>query len=415
MKIIKLLLFTTFLLFNATQAQDLFTQGYVLTTSGDTVSGLIENQNWLENPNTIRFKESSTSEVRTYSPSDIAGFGMWTEMEEHYRGVNMEIDFTPVKTPDLLYSKDRQLVRTNTFLRIRVLGRVSLYDLRDSSRKEHYFIQKDQGEIVELIYHRYIDNDNPQTSVVRVVSMFKNQLSSFLAGCDKIGSDDINKSKYTLFHISRLVRNYNTCIYPDEIQYIAKKDKPKLSLGVMVGASVSSVLFRTGFSNTLQSIEYDFAPGFLGGLALNVQLPRNNGRNAMRIEGIFNNRKFKAQWTPDDNSSFSVPAIQLNLLYQYRGTNSGKVNPYFGIGLSFDQSLKQFEVNSTVVPLLATQFVTTERRNGVSGIFNVGVLYENMYLDFRYNHYFNTKLVLLGEVGSLTERSFQVCLAWFLL
>ena len=413
MKQLFLLLVMALLLSKEMYAQDLFVRGYVLSTSGDTIHGWVENLNWDENPNTIRFRQNSTAALQIYAASDINGFGMWTEIEEHYRAVSMNMDFSPVKTQQLTYAQERLLKPYSVFLRIRILGPICLYELKDSLRKDHFFAQKKGEEIEELIYHRYMVEDNIQSSVVRTDNRYRDQLLNIMGLCDQIRLADMSEMTYSLFHLSRIIQRYNICVAPEEEQYVSQKERPKVSFGPLVGTSYSSVVYGTGFNNVLQSITYDFSPGMIAGLAMNVALPRNQGKNALRFEGLYHLRRFQAQWSPGLNSAFSVQNIQLNLMYQYRMV-SGKLNPYAGIGLTTFLNLTKFERNTTDIILRSTQFVTTDSDIGTAGMVNLGVRYQNLYVDIRYTQYFNPRIVLLGELGRINEQSFQLCVAYFL-
>lgn len=326
----------------------------------------------------------------------------------------MNIDVSPIKSSQLTDKKERTLVESSTFLRIRILGALSLFQLIDSLDKEHFFVQQEGGIIEELVFHRYLENEALQTSTVRTNNLFQYQLINMMTACEQISLAEAKQMQYSLFHISRLILRYNACAAPDRIQYIAKKEKPKLQLGIVGGSSYSAIGFGTGFPLSLQSIKYELAPGYLAGLGFMIQLPRNLGRNTFRIEGLFHQRRFKAQWGPDNNSAFSIPNLQINLMYQWRMTLK-KVNPFFGGGISPFIPLKQLELNTSSIGLWAAQYVSNENRSGVACFLNGGIFYKNLYIDLRYSYYLNPKIVLLGELGVLNESSLQICLAWFLL
>lgn len=406
-------LLLAFLVFGQVHAQDFFTDGYILSMQKDTISGLIENLNWRENPREIHFKPNQNSEAEVYTPADIMGFGIWTKVEEHYWGVRMDMDISTVKSTDLSYNKVRKIATVSGFMRIRILGPINLYEFRDSLKKEHFFTQKRNGDIEELIFHKYLENDNQQSTVVRTDKRYQKQLLDMMAECTAIGPEDMRHMEYNLYHISRFVRGYNDCVAPDQIQYIAKKEKPTLHLGLIAGSSYSSVSFGQGSPASLTSIEQKFTLGYLTGLGLEMQLPRNLGRNSLRFEGIYHHRRFKARWDSEENSAFSVQYLQGYLLYQHKGVVR-RVNPSFGLGISIYHNLREIDLSTTSQGLFAAQYVANEGKTGAAGVIQAGFVYQNLSIDFRYHYFINSKFIVLGN-GSIREQSIHAALTWFIL
>lgn len=414
MKTSKVILIALFFVCTELQAQNAFISGYILSKESDTIRGLVNDQNWRENPREIIFKAGVNEEDEVFTASDIKGFGIWNEIEEHYRAVNMEIDFSPIKTNDLSYNKERKLVRISVFLRVRILGPINLYELKDTIQKEHFFVQKGNGKIAELVYHRFLDDDAIQTAAYKSNNRYQDQLYEMMIDCEGISLSDTRKLEYRLFNINRIIQNYNECVAPEQYQYVSKKEKPKFKFGFVGGTSYSFVNFGPGVPAGLSSIQYDFSLGYLVGLGLDIQLSRNLGRNSIRIESIIHSRRYKAQWSGIDNSSFSKSMLQTNYIYQYKKINR-KVNPHLGAGLSIYLSS---EKNNQISPneiKRTVQYIVSNKvgKIGIAGIVNSGLEYRNVYLDFRYYYFLNSNIVFLESSASVYEQSFQVSFSWF--
>ena len=74
----KLLSLTLFLLAvpMALLAQSNYKPGYVVTSKGDTVKGLVDYQEWDANPETISFKKTIDAQSVKYGVNDISFFNI---------------------------------------------------------------------------------------------------------------------------------------------------------------------------------------------------------------------------------------------------------------------------------------------------------------------------------------------------
>ena len=71
------LTFFTFLVVHSACAQaNKFEEGYIITLKGDSLNGLIAIQDETANSRICSFKEANGGEIKTYSPVDIAAYGI---------------------------------------------------------------------------------------------------------------------------------------------------------------------------------------------------------------------------------------------------------------------------------------------------------------------------------------------------
>ncbi len=55
-------------------AQKNFVKGYIVSKTGDTLNGIIDNRDWQKNPAYVLFKESISDEVKKLTPLQIRSF-----------------------------------------------------------------------------------------------------------------------------------------------------------------------------------------------------------------------------------------------------------------------------------------------------------------------------------------------------
>ena len=196
---IKRLLLLTSILISAQliSAQEYHLKGYVIKQNGDTIHGLINDLDWVYNPDIIEFKENSSSSVQKYSPNDITEF---KTKDNHYISFNGKLDITPVKLEELHEKLEITYLTISTFLRVVNKGKVNLYEYHSARPDKYiYLIQKGNENITELIYQKkmYIKNGK---RLVQTNEFYKNQLESYLIDC-KDAVKSIKNTKYTLYSI----------------------------------------------------------------------------------------------------------------------------------------------------------------------------------------------------------------------
>ncbi|MCF2489885.1 hypothetical protein [Dyadobacter sp. CY347] len=162
-------------------AQGKFSEGYLITIQGDTIRGVIKNEDWAESPQTIKFKAVSGS-LQNFSAADLQGFNI-VETNEIYKSkkiglLNISSTRRYVVTPSLEAVDSVQL-----FLKEVVKGKsASLYLFLNSLEQSHYFIEWN-GQLKELInydYHKVIDNKLH----LLLIDEYRNQLLTFTSGLD---------------------------------------------------------------------------------------------------------------------------------------------------------------------------------------------------------------------------------------
>lgn len=368
-------------------SQENYVPGYFLSLNQDTVKGWIDFQDWEINPYRVYFKPSMEEEGTYFHPWEISGFGVWTDKEEHYRGVVMEIDQTPVKKSALLRSSDQILELKSIFLRIHVLGKVSLFSLLDEKFKKHLFIQAEGGEIEELQFNKYFV-PQAKTKILVRNHRFRNQLRQRMMDCTQLHRGYFKNLSYSLESIKRVVLLYNECAAPNDISYVSDKDKVRFQLGTSTGVSHSQIRFRSPASPILQDLKHDLGPGYMAGIRVKMVLPRKRGTRSILAEFSYNSRSMQGERKHPEGQAFGVSTtdFQTQLIFQVQ-TAGWKVNPSFGAGFFASVTLDDSPLEMDPVNY-AIKYVATDPFD-LGFVAKAGIEFNRFSLDLRYLQHFN--------------------------
>ncbi len=127
-------------------AQPALEPGYILTTSGDTTRGVIDNRKWQRPPEQVQFAESRDASLQTFEMSEIAGFGVGAYVFERHI---VDVDRRPVEL-NKPYPSDAITRRDTLFLQRLVDGPMRLYHAY--TQRPHYFVETSEAELNELVY-----------------------------------------------------------------------------------------------------------------------------------------------------------------------------------------------------------------------------------------------------------------------
>lgn len=107
-------------------SQTNFTEGLLVTNSGDTIPGQIDDRDWKKNPKSIAFRTTVDGQTQTKLPLDVRGFYL-KERQEWYKGAAIVVDKSSQRESDVLKNVNvRGIVTDTVFLRLLVKGRLSL-------------------------------------------------------------------------------------------------------------------------------------------------------------------------------------------------------------------------------------------------------------------------------------------------
>jgi hypothetical protein len=383
-------------------AQKTLVPGKIITLTGDTIAGNVDNKDWETNPVSVKFI-ASDGVSKTYTPLDIRGFVINPDLI--YLAKHLSMDVSNTKVADLMRNDRIQIVRdTAIFVKLVVKGAVSLYFTKDRDDKEHFWIQKGGDSIIELRLERKVvmmqDHALSATTNIATSKPYLLMLEGTMNDCPAI-QKDISSTSFDLKSFTGIVARYNSCIDPTAVQTVKEPRKLKVRFGAIAGGSYLKLDFTGDDQNPLAGANYSGKVTWEAGLLMKMILPYLHGSWIIYNDLVF--RPYSTS-TTDTSYLFYIPGykaietttfdmfyIRLNTMirYQYQGW---KVKPFFNIGISNSYALQNKNTLVREKHIGGGGNVTTETGKAIDdprayeiGLpVGIGVSYKDFSLEFRY-------------------------------
>jgi hypothetical protein len=300
-------------------AQSNFEEALIITISGDTLTGLIDNRDWRKNPKLISYKNSENAVTR-YSPLDIKGFYL-TNTKEWYMSAVIELSKNSLKESDVIKNINQRGYQVDTvFLRLIVKGRVSLYYSFDENFRSHFIIEK--NEILEELKIEKKKVNFPKEGIINL-EYFKAQLNEYLSDCLS-KKFSISNVRYSEESLTSLISNYNRCFATEDI-YVRRTEKIKTALSLNAGVNYSKLTINgPAYSSADRNYKPDLTP--YAGMSFDVIFPRN--RNSWSI----NNDLIYRYYSIED--LFKANQVKLLTTLRYRFPSPGSARFFLGGGFT---------------------------------------------------------------------------------
>jgi hypothetical protein len=136
-------------------AQSNYKKGFLVTTSGDTLSGEIDYQEWSKNPREVFFKSTGEAATRQkHGPGTIRSFQV--PGFAAYEGFTVSVSMDPVGMSELKTERDTSKVTDTVFLHVLQQGdKLTLYSYKDGLKTRFYLLEKGTRIPLELAYSQY--------------------------------------------------------------------------------------------------------------------------------------------------------------------------------------------------------------------------------------------------------------------
>ncbi len=175
-------------------AQNDWTNGFVITNNGDTLTGFVDNRGSQSNGFKCCFKKDSATKIVTeYKPNEIAEYNIGSY--KHFISKNVSVD-----------GSDQKLV----FLEYLVKGKVALYHYRDLH--DYYFVEKD-AVLKELKPAEVGTTKRPYVGVLNYVLAEANI------------SDEIERTRFDAEPLANVVKLYHDIVCPGDVCMVYKNPK----------------------------------------------------------------------------------------------------------------------------------------------------------------------------------------------
>lgn len=222
--------------------------GYIIKQNGDTLKGKIDYGLWSKNPTKIKFAVDNNA-LKTYDViKELQGFGI--NGKSVYVRKKISLDITPYEMVFLRETNERTIVPDTTLmLKHLIKGKINLYYLKDNNAKPHFFVEKRDFSIQELIKHDFIKVIKGNNTKV-TDKMYNNQLSELVKDYPPYQNKTFNL-EYTETALSAAISDYNKNFSTVKTYELAKKEKLSATafLQIGVGQYGYNTSYRTSFND----------------------------------------------------------------------------------------------------------------------------------------------------------------------
>lgn len=298
----KKLAFMLFLIVTTAYAQKNFRNGYFIDNNGTKTECLIENEIWLVNPTSFKYKLSENAEVNKRDIENTKEF----EVEDfHYIRFIVDMDYSTNNVERMTYDKEPSFKPEQLFLRELSAGTATLYHVQ-AKALERFFISKNNSAPTQLVYKPYKSG-----SGILYNRSYKGQLYNAMK--DKFSNvNDFKSVEYNIKDLIKLFEKYTGNKNESKLKRIETETKGSLNVTVYAGGGLTSI--KSYVAATDENFN-DTAPSTIAGLELEHRLPFNNKAWSIFTAPGFEQFSSKKSIKGYSNSSFSDYTSTVDLKY----------------------------------------------------------------------------------------------------
>ena len=361
------------------RAQITFEPGYYITDQGQKVNGLIQNEDWGNNPSAFEFKTDASAKAQTKDINTVKEFGV--DNVSKYIRATVDIDRSANDIANMSMDRNPAFQKETLFLDVLVEGSATLYKYKDGQLTRYFFKVKD-SEISQLIYKTYLFESRKTLEN----KTFQQQLFNEVNCKGKTIKQLINLD-YTNSDLTDYFLEQNICSNVPFVNYEIKGTKSDFNLSVRAGINFTDLVVLNPVSSS-RNIEFGTSTNARFGLEAEWLLPFNKNKWGITLEPYY--ESYKGDYFREGNSgpssdffstidyqSFSVP---IGIRY-YSFLNSNFA-AFYNIGWQY-----HFDSNDEIINSRGnTTQGTLEIRASQSFFLGAGLKYRGRYsLEFRYN------------------------------
>ena len=323
--------------------QNLFSQNnlvevQIMTNDGAELNGFINYQQWEISPKSIEFYKTLDAEKSIFTASDTKWFKVGNDFYE-----SKKITFTksPRNTNNLSYNKTNPQLDDLAFCLIFIKGTPSLFEYTDKWAITHYFIEKGEDEVIELVYYRYfVKQGATKQKAIAENNKYRGQLNYLLLDCPEV-QKRTKSVKYESEPLKKLNIDYNNC-KGNSIIYSKKEEKSKIIFGVTAGVSFTNVAFSNPDSQwdflVNSDLKTSINPTF--GASMYLIPKRGNGKFTFQLDLLYKSHFFDGEYQDYHNDeyytnytfNFGASYLKISTLARYNFVGR-KLVPYIAGGV----------------------------------------------------------------------------------
>ena len=320
------LLFLLLVCLSELKAQTDFSPGYVITNENDTINGLIDYRGDSRNSQICIYKEKETSASREYLPGEIKAY--------RFLGSKYYVSKNILENG----------LKKDLFLEFLVNGIADLYYYRKINNNPQYFIEKKDGQLIELNNTEEVikKNDSPY---YREKKEYIGLLKYAFADCPQLW-ETIDNSTLGTKSLVNITKKYHDYVCDNEKCIIYEKQLPVIKLRFAPYLSMNATSFN--FINSkdyYKEIKYQMTsyPSF--GIQMNTSLPQASEKLSFQASAEIGRNYFYGNGNYTQNNTFHEMHLHNTFLTGKGGFKytypKGKLRPAMTIGGNMIMLLNQ--------------------------------------------------------------------------
>jgi hypothetical protein len=273
----RILLFACLLTFLVTEAfsQINFEKGYFIDNNDQKTECLIRNVDWKNNPKHFEYKLTEDDEAKNQDVSSVKEFGV--DNFSKYIRADVQIDRSSARTQELDTDKNPKWSQEQLFMKVLIEGEAMLFVYKDGSL-ERYFYRVSDGEIQQLVYKKYLANNNS----VGENAYFRQQLWTYVK-CGSTSMSTFENMNYSTRELKRHFKSYNECVGSTVVDYSgSKENRDVFNLKITAGINYTTMSVFNPYYNSW--ISFGSKLGLRFGVEGEYILPFNKNKWSIVLE-----------------------------------------------------------------------------------------------------------------------------------
>ncbi|MDJ1485752.1 hypothetical protein QNI16_35050 [Cytophagaceae bacterium YF14B1] len=354
-----------------------FDKGYILDNSGKKIECLIENKDWVKNPETFRYKLTENDSPQSAHISNIKEFAI----ENYAKFVRASVQLDTSKSRVLSkFSRNHAPEWTSATLFLKVLaeGKATLYYYEATDLVKFFFSTPTDTSIRQLVYKEYTISN----STVGENAYFRQQLNNEV-NCGNVSRTYLERIRYSKSELTKHFMRYNACMGQEVVKPKIFATRDLLNFRVTPGINYSSLSVNSDVDRLI-NVTFDNHLFFRAGLEIEYILPFNKNKWSVFAEPTYQYYKADQKYNIDYKAAIDYQSLEFPIGVRYaiflKTTSKIFVNAMYVPGAVIHLS------NSTITYSSDRNGLTYpyKLKTGGTAAFGAGYALGNLSLEARY-------------------------------
>ena len=361
----------------------LWAQSYLPATiifhSGQKETGLTYHGNWIETPQSFRFKNVAGQE-RKYGCDELKSVELRRKdgKTEHYECRVVQVNRSTTKLVNLEIGPSPRLEIDTVFMQTLLRSEINLYVLQQDDQS-HFFVEKDS--LQPLVFKQYIRAPNDPALLQN--NRYRQQLLALTQDCPYL-KEFILKIPYSGNRIRRILLEYNKC-RESPITYEFKPEKIKFHAHAGIGVAITTLrnARTTEYYEPFRVLENDPVAQVTPVVGILFPIPRTNNRIGIRSDLSMRRLRYSYEATPPGVPT-SMEKIHLTHIRSQTFLQWNLINRRQKLFLLAGIHYSWVFVNQSELTL-SSLFEKTQRDYDFNFVSGLGYEFQRIGLDIRYD------------------------------